>query len=130
MLSYAVISLSYCAMKGDREKMTTHQSRVEQILKNILGHETVLPEPQSRIETLLLELNSAIKDGGTAQVDLTGRLNNVAADVEEIKEEQTAQNIAIDECLTPDDIVIMSESVYGNITPNSRTALLYFLYEG
>lgn len=117
-------------MKGDREKMTTHQSRVEQILKNILGHETVLPEPQSRIETLLLELNSAIKDGGTAQVDLTARLNNVAADVEEIKEGQTAQNIAIDECLTPDDIVIMSESAYGNITPNSRTALLYFLYEG
>lgn len=40
------------------------QSRNEAILQNILGAENTLPEPQSRIETLLIDLLNQLGGGG------------------------------------------------------------------
>lgn len=74
------------------------QSRVEQILKSMLGLAEDIPKPQSRIEELLIDLKQAIDGGGSGDLtEIVGRISSLETNVSEIKMVDDAQNKAIDE---------------------------------
>lgn len=74
------------------------QSRVEQILKSMLGLAEDIPKPQSRIEELLIDLKQAIDGGGSGDLtEIVGRIFTLERNVDEIKMVDDAQNKAIDE---------------------------------
>lgn len=103
-------------------------SRVEQILRVILGQEEELPNPQSRVEELLIELNTAIVNGGTAQADLAALIAANQAAISVIQTEQLAQNAAINACIPDSDIVVCEdEDEYNDL--EEKTALLYLIPE-
>lgn len=103
-------------------------SRVEQILRVILGQEEELPNPQSRVEELLIELNTAIVNGGTAHADLAALIAANQAAISVIQNEQLAQNAAINSCIPDSDIVICEdEDEYNDL--EEKTALLYLIPE-
>lgn len=74
------------------------QSRVEQILKSMLGLAEDIPKPQSRIEELLIDLKQAIEAGGSGDLtEIVGRISNLESNIDEIKMVDDAQNEVIDE---------------------------------
>lgn len=103
-------------------------SRVEQILRVMLGQEEELPNPQSRVEELLIELNTAIVNGGTPNADLAALIAANQAAISVIQNEQLAQNAAINSCIPDSDIVVCEdEDEYNNL--EEKTALLYLIPE-
>lgn len=102
-------------------------SRVEQILSNIVGPETELPEAQSRVEELLLQLNEATHQSNLEHANLTGRIISLESAVSSILTEQIAQNTAIDASVADSDIVICSQAEYDALS--NKTALLYLIPE-
>ena len=74
------------------------QSRVEQILKSMLGLAEEIPKPQSRVEELLIDLKQAIEGGGSGDLtEIVGRISTLETDVGRIKMTDDAQNEILDE---------------------------------
>lgn len=73
-------------------------SRVEQILKSMLGLAEEIPKPQSRVEELLIDLKQAIEGGGSGDLtEIVGRISTLENDVKGIKMVDAAQNEAIED---------------------------------
>lgn len=84
-------------------------SRVEQILKSMLGLAEDIPKPQSRVEELLIDLKQAIESGGSGDLtEIVGRISTLESDVSGIKMVDDAQNKVLDEldetCIRNTDI--------------------------
>lgn len=78
--------------------MSTSLSRVERILETMLGYAKDLPNPQSRVEELLIELKDAIEAGGGGGGEITqlaARIAAVERNVEDVVSVNQAQNEAI-----------------------------------
>lgn len=70
-------------------------SRVERILKVMLGRESVLPKPQSRVEELLIDLKTAYESGGEGISELRTRVELLEGETEDIKQVNETQTDAI-----------------------------------
>lgn len=73
----------------------TTMSRVEEILAVILGRLSNLPQPNSRVEQLLIDLKAAIDAGGTADRELADAIDKLKARVTAAEVTNTVQNVAI-----------------------------------
>lgn len=72
-------------------------TRVEQILKSMLGLAEEIPKPQSRVEELLIDLKQAIEAGGSGDLtEIVGRISTLETDVGRIKMVDDAQNEVLD----------------------------------
>ena len=97
--------------------MDTERSRTERILRVILSKDDDLPSPMSRIEELLIELNDAIKAGGSGNVDLAAKVNGL---------ESEFQNL-VNQYVKKTDIPVLSQDEYDNL--QTKDALLYLIKE-
>lgn len=73
----------------------TTMSRVEEILAVILGRLSNLPQPNSRVEQLLIDLKAAIDAGGTADRELADAIDKLKARMTAAEVTNTVQNVAI-----------------------------------
>lgn len=72
-------------------------SRVEQILKSMLGLADNIPKPQSRVEELLIDLKQAIEGSGGDTTELVNRISAAEQEINGIKIVDKAQNAVIEE---------------------------------
>lgn len=105
----------------------TATSRVEEILNVILGRLANLPEPQSRIETLLTELKEAIEAGGEADAQLAVRVDANSRSITALEATEVLQNTAIAGKINTSDIVICTREQYDALV--EKTAIEYHIIE-
>lgn len=82
----------------------TTMSRVEEILAVILGRLSNLPQPNSRVEQLLIDLKAAIDAGGTADRELADAIDKLKVRMTAVELTDTVQNVAIAEKANTSDV--------------------------
>lgn len=84
----------------------TTTSRVEEILAVILGRLSDLPQPNSRVEQLLIDLKAAIDAGGTADRELADAIDKLKARMTAVELTDTVQNVAISEKANTSNVMV------------------------
>lgn len=84
----------------------TTTSRVEEILAVILGRLSNLPQPNSRVEQLLIDLKAAIDAGGTADRELADAIDKLKARMTAVELTDTVQNVAIAEKANTSNVMV------------------------
>lgn len=111
--------------------MDTERSRTERILRVILSKDDDLPSPMSRIEELLIELNDAIKAGGSGNVDLAAKVNDLELAIQSLAELVSDLGDSItaiqNQYVKKTDIPVLSQDEYDNL--QTKDALLYLIKE-
>lgn len=122
-------------------------SRAEQILLATLGRGEEVPDPQSRIEGLLIDLKEAIESGGGGTTDYNALSNKPSINGHTLQGNSTLDSLGIASKSTLDaaieELELMETEIDGKadlsiFTPMTqeqydaivtKTAPLYFIYE-
>lgn len=105
----------------------TTTSRVEDILSVILGYIDNLPQPNSRVEALLIQLKAAIEAGGTADRELAAAIELLKGRCTALEATEILQNTAIAGKMDTSDIVICTAAQYEAL--EDKTAIEYHIIE-
>lgn len=105
----------------------TTTSRVEDILNVILGFMETLPQPNSRVEALLIQLKAAIDAGGSADRELAAAIDLLKGRCTALEATEILQNTAIAGKMDTSDIVICTAAQYEAL--EDKTAIEYHIIE-